>query len=73
MILKFFIYFVNLVNYKIYMNDKNNSKNKEIKSRFTVKEDQKQYNECGIYLRDDHCDWGSSGMNEFTNEYSESK
>ena len=23
----------------------------------------------GIYLRDDHCDWGSSGMNEFTNEY----
>ena len=22
-----------------------------------------------IYLRDDHCDWGSSGMNEFTNEY----
>ena len=38
-----------------------------------LKEDQKQYNECGIYLRDDHCDWGSSGMNEFTNEYSESK
>jgi hypothetical protein len=24
-------------------------------------------------LRDDHCDWGSSGMNEFTNEYSEDK
>ena len=23
----------------------------------------------GIYLRDDHCDWGSSGMNEFTNEF----
>ena len=22
-----------------------------------------------IYLRDDHCDWGSSGMNEFTNEF----
>jgi hypothetical protein len=22
-------------------------------------------------LRDDHCDWGSSGMNEFTNEFSE--
>jgi hypothetical protein len=20
-------------------------------------------------LRDDHCDWGSSGMNEFTNEF----
>ena len=55
------------------MDNKNNSKNKEIKSQFTVKEDQKQYNECGIYLRDDHCDWGSSGMNEFTNEYSENK
>ena len=27
----------------------------------------------GIYLRDDHCDWGSSGMNEFTKEYSEDK
>ena len=25
-----------------------------------------------IYLRDDHCDWGSSGMNEFTNEYNNS-
>ena len=22
-----------------------------------------------IYLRDDHCDWGSSGMNEFTKEF----
>ena len=25
----------------------------------------------GIYLRDDHCDWGSSGMNEFTQEFSD--
>ena len=25
----------------------------------------------GIYLRDDHCDWGSSGMNEFTQEFGE--
>ena len=24
-----------------------------------------------IYLRDDHCDWGSSGMNEFTQEFVE--
>ena len=23
----------------------------------------------GIYIKDDHCDWGSSGMNEFTEEY----
>ena len=26
-----------------------------------------------IYLRDDHCDWGSSGMNEFTQEFVENK
>ena len=64
---------VNLVNYKIYMNNKNNNKNKEINSQITQKEDHRQYNQSGIYLRDDHCDWGSSGMNEFTNEYSENK
>ena len=52
------------------MNDKNSIK---IKSKFTQKEDRDQYNRTGIYLRDDHCDWGSSGMNEFTNEYSEDK
>ena len=55
------------------MNDKNNNKSKEDKSQITQKEDHRQYNKSGIYLRDDHCDWGSSGMNEFTNEYSESK
>ena len=32
-------------------------------------ENQNQSDNSGIYLRDDHCDWGSSGMNEFTNEY----
>ena len=55
------------------MNDKNNSKNQEGNLQYTQKEDQKQYSQSGIYLRDDHCDWGSSGMNEFTNEYSEIK
>ena len=55
------------------MDNKNNSKSKEDKPRITQKEDQRQYNLSGIYLRDDHCDWGSSGMNEFTNEYSEDK
>ena len=51
------------------MNDKNNNKSKEDRSQITQKEDQRLYNKSGIYLRDDHCDWGSSGMNEFTNEY----
>ena len=48
------------------MNDKNSIKTK---SKFTQKEDSDQYSQSGIYLRDDHCDWGSSGMNEYTNEY----
>tara|TARA_B100002003_G_scaffold39445_1_gene34963 strand:+ start:270 stop:473 length:204 start_codon:yes stop_codon:yes gene_type:complete len=64
---------VNLVNYKVYMHNESNSKSKRNKSQITQKEDYRQYNQTGIYLRDDHCDWGSSGMNEFTNEYSESK
>ena len=51
------------------MNDKNNRKNQESMLQVTQKEDQNRYNQSGIYLRDDHCDWGSSGMNEFTNEY----
>ena len=55
------------------MDNKNNSKKQENKSQITQKEDQRLYNQSGIYLRDDHCDWGSSGMNEFTNEYSEDK
>ena len=51
------------------MNKEN--KNQENQSRNTTKEDQNQASLSGIYLRDDHCDWGSSGMNEFTNEFSE--
>jgi len=65
------ISFVNYVNYIIDMDNKN--KNQENLSLNTQKEDQNQFNQSGIYLRDDHCDWGSSGMNEFTNEFSEDK
>ena len=64
---------VNFVNYKVYMNNKNRDKNPESKHQVTQNEDLYQYSETGVYLRDDHCDWGSSGMNDFTNEYSESK
>ena len=63
---------VNFVNYKFYMNNKNNNKNPENKAQTPNYEDISQSSKSGIYLRDDHCDWGSSGMNEFTNEYSES-
>ena len=63
---------VNFVNYKVYMNNKNNNKNFEIKAQTANHENSSQSSKSGIYLRDDHCDWGSSGMNEFTNEFSES-
>jgi len=62
---------VNFVNYKVYMDNKNNNKNQENQSQ-AAKQEANGQNSKSIYLRDDHCDWGSSGMNEFTNEYSES-
>ena len=65
--------FVNLVNYKVYMNDKNINKNQENQREINENNNQNQFSQSGIYLRDDHCDWGSSGMNEFTQEFSEKK
>jgi len=61
--------FVNIVNYKIYM-DKNKN-NTENSSNITSDQELQEHKSRGIYLRDDHCDWGSSGMNEFTKEYSD--
>ena len=58
----FFIDFVNLVNYKIYYEQK--LKNNENEAQIIKKEDLDQHNSRGIYMRDDHCDWGSSGMND---------
>ena len=51
------------------MNNKNKIKNQINKAFNSDHENQNQSDNSGIYLRDDHCDWGSSGMNEFTNEY----
>ena len=51
------------------MNNKNDNNNPKDKQQITQKEDLYQYGETGVYLRDDHCDWGSSGMSEYTNEY----
>ena len=47
--------------------------NIENETQIIKKEDLSRHNEKGIYMRDDHCDWGSSGMNEFTQEFSEKK
>ena len=55
------------------MNDKNINKNQENQKEINENNNQNQFSQSGIYLRDDHCDWGSSGMNEFTQEFSEKK
>ena len=69
MIINLLLDFVNFVNYKVYMNNKNKIKNQVNKALNSDHENQNHTDNSGIYLRDDHCDWGSSGMNEFTNEY----
>ena len=51
------------------MDNKNKIKNQENNTQNNAKEPQNNENRSGVYLRDDHCDWGSSGMNEFTNEF----
>jgi hypothetical protein len=55
------------------MNDNNINKNQENQREINENNNQNQFSQSGIYLRDDHCDWGSSGMNEFTQEFSEKK
>ena len=67
----FFIAFVNLVNYKLYMDDK--LKNTENEAQIISNEDLARHNTRGIYMRDDHCDWGSSGMKDLVDTLSDSK
>jgi len=64
----FFLDFVNIVNYKTHM-DKNKNYAGNSSNTTNIQEHQ-EYIARGIYIRDDHCDWGSSGMNEFTQEFS---
>ena len=61
-ILCFFVDFVNSVNYKFYMEDK--LKNYENEAQIINNEDLAKHNNRGTYMRDDHCDWGSSGMQD---------
>jgi len=68
-ILYFFVDFVNFVNYKFHMDNKN--KKNYLKNQENTSENMPSNSSSGIYLRDDHCDWGSSGMNEFTQEFGE--
>jgi len=62
--------FVNLVNYKIYMDEK--LKNIENESQIIKHEDLARHNSRGIYMRDDHCDWGSSGMKDLVETLNDS-
>ena len=61
-ILCFFVDFVNSVNYKDHMEDK--LKNYENEAQIISHEDLAQHTRRGTYMRDDHCDWGSSGMQD---------
>jgi len=51
--------------------EKNKINQIEASSQTTNHQDHQDHKTRGIYLRDDHCDWGSSGMNEFTEEYND--
>ncbi len=62
--------FVNLVNYKIYMTDK--LKSNENEAQIIKHEDLAIHNSRGIYMRDDHCDWSSSGMQDLVETLNDS-
>ena len=62
---------VNFVNYKIYMNKK--LKNTENEAQIISNEDLARHNTRGIYMRDDHCDWGSSGMKDLVDTLNDNK
>ena len=62
--------FVNLVNYTLPMDNKN--KKNQQKSQ-EILADNTNNQSSGIYLRDDHCDWGSSGMKDLVDTLNDSK
>ena len=51
--------------------DKDKIKNSEIDAQIISKEDLDQHNSRGVYMRDDHCDWGSSGLDQLINPINE--
>jgi hypothetical protein len=52
------------------MNDK--LKNSENEAQIIKHEDLARHNSKGIYMRDDHCDWGSSGMKDLVETLNDS-
>ena len=49
-----------------------NLKNKENEAQIINHEDLAQHNNRAIYMRDDHCDWGSSGMKDLVETLNDS-
>ena len=52
------------------MTDK--QKNTENEAQIIKSEDLTRHNSKGIYMRDDHCDWGSSGMKDLVETLNDS-
>ena len=50
----------------------NKIKNSENEVQIIRQEDLARHNSKGIYMRDDHCDWGSSGMKDLVETLNDS-
>ena len=46
--------------------------NSENEAQIINQEDLARHNSRGIYMRDDHCDWGSSGMEALVEQINDS-
>ena len=46
-------------------------KNNENEAQIIRHEDLARQNSRGIYMRDDHCDWGSSGMQDLAETHND--
>ena len=44
----------------------------ENEAQILIHEDLARHNSRGIYMRDDHCDWGSSGMKDLVETLNDS-
>ena len=47
--------------------------NNENSSQIVKTEEHTHHQSKGVYMRDDHCDWGSSGINDLTSKDQEAK
>ena len=47
-------------------------KNNKNEAQIIKHEDVLRHNNRGIYMRDDHCDWGSSGMKDLVETLNDS-